>query len=83
MHHDGLRGNGIGRDRSVVHLLVVSQCHEMPGGDAFGQCEMQAHLSCLIAGQCGHPEGGLVEIVTDGGDGLVGRESGGFLYSLC
>ena len=63
LHHDVFLRHSLGGYLSVVHLLVGSQCHHLPGGHAFGQGEFHHHISFLVGHQVGQEESGLAEIL--------------------
>ena len=67
LYHHCLLGYNIVVAQAIVHLLVVCQSQEVPGGDAFRQGERQTHVAIGIGHEVGEEEGGLVEVVAQRG----------------
>ena len=63
LYHHGFLGYHLIVAQAIAHLLVVSQGHELPCGDALRQGELQAHVAIVIGHEVGEEEGGLVEVV--------------------
>ena len=62
LYHHILLGNGLVLEDGIIHLLVVSQSDETPGGDAFRQRKFQGNDSLCIRLHGRIEEGRLIQI---------------------
>ena len=63
LDHHLLLGNGRSLDAAVRHILRMSHTEETPGGETFGQRELNGYATLFIGGELGIEEGGLVEVL--------------------
>ena len=63
LDHHFLLSNGRSLDAAIRHILRMGHTKETPGGETFGQRELNGDATMLIGSELGIEEGGLVEVL--------------------